>query len=114
MIKIINRTADIVIADKARIARSFVSRLLGLMFRSRMEQGEALVFYHAPSIHMFFMRFAIDVVFLDRSMKVVKVVSRLEPWRMVNCFGSFCTLELQSGAAEGRVSAGDILEFVPA
>jgi uncharacterized protein len=51
------------------------------------------------SVHMFFMRFAIDVVFVDREMAVRKVVERLRPWRMTGCRGARAALELPAGAA---------------
>lgn len=112
MHKLINKTKNVTISTKTKIARSFYSRLMGLMFRRSMDEDEALVFYKASSIHMFFMFMAIDVVFLDKEMKVMRVVSKLKPWLMANCFGSYCTIELPAGKAQYLISVADELAIV--
>lgn len=111
--KIVNKTKDIVIVENAKIARSFFARLLGLMFRKSIAPDEALIFYHAPSIHMFFMRFVIDVVFLDKNMRVIKIVKNLKPWRITNCFGAYATIELSANTiSQVFLSSGDEIEFI--
>lgn len=108
-----NKTQNKIVSTKTKIAESFCSRLLGLMFRKDMDQEEALVFYKASSIHMFFMLISIDVLFLDKEMKVIKVVSGLKPWFVANCFGAYCTIELPAGRINGLVELGDELVLVP-
>ena len=73
-------------------------RMRGLLGRNGLEPGEGLLIERCFSIHMFFMRFAIDVVFLDRDWRVVKKVADLAPWRMAWCWGAAHTLELAAGA----------------
>jgi uncharacterized membrane protein (UPF0127 family) len=66
----------------------------------------------APSVHMFFMRFPIDVVFLDRDRKVVRVVHGLRPWRVAGARRAVAALELPAGAAaEAGVQEGDVLSL---
>jgi hypothetical protein len=66
----------------------------------------------AGSVHMFFMRFAIDVVFLSRDRTVVGVKHRLRPWRIAGARGAAASLELAAGrAAEAGVERGDRLVF---
>lgn len=66
----------------------------------------------APSVHMFFMRFPIDVVFLSRDRRVVRVVHGLRPWRVAGARGAAAALELPAGAAaEAGVNEGDVLVF---
>ncbi len=61
---------------------------------------------------MFFMRFPIDVVFLDRDDVVVKVVHRIKPWRAAMGGGGKKALELPAGAAaDNGLETGDLLEF---
>jgi uncharacterized membrane protein (UPF0127 family) len=72
----------------------------GLLGRSELAPGEGLWIRPTNSIHMFFMRFAIDAVYLDRDGKVVKVVSRLRPWRMSFCRRARSVIELAAGEAE--------------
>ncbi len=72
-----------VIVPKLSIARDFLSRFLGLMGRRGLPQDEALFFPKCNSIHTFFMRFPIDVVFLDADGNVVEVIENLKAWRML-------------------------------
>jgi uncharacterized membrane protein (UPF0127 family) len=66
----------------------------------------------APSVHMFFMRFPIDVVFLDRDWKVVRVVQGLRPWRVAGARRAVAALELPAGAAaEAGIAEGDVLSL---
>jgi hypothetical protein len=112
--KIVNKNNGELISTKAAVAQTFFERSRGLMFRGSMDESEALMFYHTPSIHMFFMRFPIDVVFLDKNMLVIKVYKRLKPWRFACCFRSFLTLELPvDTVARKCIQVGDALELIP-
>ncbi len=66
-----------------QIARSFFSRFLGLMGRPSLSTNEAILFPRCNSIHTFFMRFPIDVVFLSQEGHVVSFIASLAPWRML-------------------------------
>ena len=88
-------TLDIEIAD------SFFSRLRGLMGRSHLDKGKGLLLAPCNSIHMLFMRFAIDVVYLDKEFCIKKIARNVSPWiGMSFCFGAWGALELPSGEAE--------------
>jgi uncharacterized membrane protein (UPF0127 family) len=64
----------------------------------------------APSVHMFFMRFPIDVVFLDRDWRVVGVRHELRPWRFAGARRAVAALELPAGAAAtAGIEEGDVL-----
>jgi uncharacterized membrane protein (UPF0127 family) len=82
----------------------------GLLGRSSLDRDEGMLFRPAGSIHMFFMRFAIDALFLDRELVVVDVVPSLKPWRMASRRGAKMVVELAEGAASG-VRPGDQLEL---
>jgi uncharacterized protein len=97
-----------VIADRCSLAVHPWSRLRGLLGRASLEPGEAMLFRPAGSIHMFFMRFAIDAVFCDRELVVLDVVPSLRPWRMASRRGAKIVIELAEGAAAG-VRPGDHL-----
>ncbi len=64
----------------------------------------------STSVHMFFMKFAIDVVFANADGKVVKVARNLKPWRLAASFGALAAIELAAGAASG-IRVGDNLEI---
>jgi len=84
----------------------------GLLGRDGLEPGSGMLIDAAPSVHMFFMRFPIDVVFLDRGRKVVRVVERLRPWGVAGARRAAAALELPAGAAAAAgVSVGDVLVF---
>ena len=87
-------------------------RLRGLLGRRSLAAGEGLLLRPSPSIHTWFMRFAIDVVFLDRDLRVLRVVDSLRPWRFAGCRGASAVLELAAGEARARgVSVGDRLRM---
>ncbi|MEI8349993.1 MAG: DUF192 domain-containing protein [Candidatus Omnitrophota bacterium] len=114
MYTVINKTKNRTVVTKAKTADTFFQRLWGLMLRPGMESEEGLIFYNVSSIHMFFMRFAIDVIFLDKHMRVVKICPALKPWSMAASLKATITLELPSlKAAQAQVEIGDTLAFIP-
>lgn len=80
----------------------------GLLGRSSLAAGEGMLFRPASSIHMFFMRFAIDAVFCDDDLVVLQVVPSLKPWRIASRRGAKVVVELAAGAASG-LAVGDRL-----
>jgi uncharacterized membrane protein (UPF0127 family) len=87
--------------------------MLGLMGRRALPAGEGLLLTPAPSIHTGFMRFPIDVIFLDRELHVLKLVEELRPWRMAAARGARSVLELAPGEVGRRgVEVGDVLDVV--
>lgn len=69
-----------VVAQPLEVARSFFARGLGLMGRSRLPENGGLLIHGCNGIHMMFMRFPIDAVFVDKKGVVVKTYERLLPW----------------------------------
>src|ERR671924_407786 len=88
-----------VICERCSLANTFWKRLRGLMGRASLPPDEGLLFRGTGEIHMFFMRFAIDAVFCDRDLRVVKVVRDLKPWRVAVARGASVVVELAAGAA---------------
>jgi uncharacterized membrane protein (UPF0127 family)/CheY-like chemotaxis protein len=83
----------------------------GLLGRSHLPEGEGILLEPAYAIHTAFMRFPIDVVFLDSHMRVMKVVDSLPPWRTAGAHQAFSVLELAAGqAAQRGVAVGDRLD----
>ena len=99
-----------VVCDQCGVAATFRARLRGLLGRSGLAPGEGLLLRPTNSIHTFFMRFPIDVVFLDRNGVVVKRVSNLRPWRVTFAPRGRDALELRAGEADARgIRLGDRL-----
>jgi hypothetical protein len=100
------------VCERCEIAESMFARARGLLGRSGLEPGGGMLIDHAGSVHMFFMRFPIDVVFLARDRTVVRVKHRLGPWRVAAARRAVASLELPAGrAAEVGVEKGDVLVF---
>ena len=85
-VRLIDEDTGKIIASEVELADNFWRRFRGLMFRRRFLSGKALFFkFNKPGrhgVHMFFVWFPIDLVYLDSSLKVVEVRARLNPWRM--------------------------------
>jgi uncharacterized membrane protein (UPF0127 family) len=100
-----------VVCERCTIADSPVSRMRGLLGRRDLEPDEGLLLRPAGSVHTFFMRFAIDAVFLDRERRVVRVAEHIRPWRAAGARGARAVLELRAGESARRgISVGDVLD----
>jgi uncharacterized membrane protein (UPF0127 family) len=97
-----------VVCARCEIADSPLKRMRGLLGRSSLASDEGMFFRPAGSIHTFFMRFPIDVVFCDRELTVVGVARELKPWRTAARRRARVVIELAAGAAAG-VDEGDRL-----
>ena len=108
-----NVTRGTTVGLRVRVARSLVDRTVGLLRTPEVRPGEGLYIEGAPSIHMFFMRYPIDAVFVGKHGRVTKVVAGLKPWRMVWwARGARDCLELRAGsAAESGTKVGDELRL---
>jgi uncharacterized protein len=99
-----------VVCERCTLADSPVTRLRGLLGRDGLEQGEGLLLRPASSIHTFFMRFPIDVVFLDRALVVLGIQDTIDPWRAASQRGAKAVLELPAGESSLRgLKVGDQL-----
>lgn len=98
------------LATDIRVADDPVSRIVGLMFR-KAPKGNGLLLDPCNSIHTFFMRYALDIVFISKKNEVVKIVRDMKPWRMTSIyFKARKTLELPAGKLPSDLEVGDILE----
>jgi len=101
-----------VVCERCTLARNPYSRMRGLLGRGGLAQGEGLLLQPAGSIHTFFMRFAIDAVFLDRERRVVRIASDVRPWRTAAAKRSRAVLELAAGeAARVGLQPGHLLRL---
>lgn len=111
--RVVNLTRGTALAERCHVASSLADRTRGLLGRSSLDPGEGLWIEHAPSIHMFFMRFPIDAVFVDGEGRVVRVVEHLRPWRIVAwARGARDCMELPAGSVRPTgTSIGDQLRL---
>ena len=105
------RTRETIVRD-LEIADTAAKRAQGLLGRDGLDADSALWLEPCSSIHMFFMRFAIDVIYLDRDARVLKMVAHLKPWRLSMAWGGRSVVELPAGAlARLDVQEGDQLRI---
>lgn len=102
------------LATRAEVADTSAKRRTGLLKHQRLESGEGLWIVPCESVHTFFMKFAIDLVYLDKNKKVRKVRDSVPPWRASACFSANSILELPAGTAkETGTQPGDQLSIEP-
>jgi uncharacterized protein len=88
------------------------TRNRGLLGRTALDTGHALVLAPCSAVHTFFMSFAIDVLFVDRNGRVLHVVPALRPWRVAARFRSFAVIEMAAGVAGATgTRAGDVVSI---
>ncbi|MGE5630106.1 MAG: DUF192 domain-containing protein [Caulobacteraceae bacterium] len=106
-----NETKKKIVVSDLKIAKNFFQRLKGLMFRKRLGFSEGLMILGCNSIHTCFMRFAIDVVYMDINHKVICIKEKIKPWRLTGFVRkAYITLELPEGTVRTKdISVGDVL-----
>jgi uncharacterized protein len=111
-LRIANVTRRTMLADRADFADTGAKARTGLLKHSGLEPGEGLWIAPCEAVHTFGMHFPIDVVFLDREKKVVKMRAHVVPRRIAFAFRAFSVLELPAGRlAETETQCGDQFEF---
>ena len=104
-----------IVCERCLVAATPLRRLRGLLGRASLARGEGILLRPVSAIHTSFMRFAIDVVFLDADLVVIDVVEALRPWRAAARRGAHAVLELAPGEARRRhVRAGERLAILSA
>ncbi|PCJ58309.1 MAG: hypothetical protein COA79_13710 [Planctomycetota bacterium] len=107
------KNSNEMIFDRLEIADNFFSKLFGLLFKPCPEESEGLVFYNCSSIHMFFMRYPIGLLFLDKNGTILKMVNIIKPWRLCACKDGYITIETAPGILDNKpISIGDELEVI--
>jgi hypothetical protein len=105
-----NQTRATVLAEAADVADTSAKRRTGLLKHERLAPGEGLWIVPCESVHTFFMKFPIDLVYLDRDRKVRKVRPAVPAWRLSACLSAHSVLELPAGVIqESGTSVGDNL-----
>jgi uncharacterized membrane protein (UPF0127 family) len=91
-----------VVCERCEVADTFWTRFRGLMGRRGLPRGEGMLFRPGGSVHMFFMRIPLDVVFCDRELRVLGIARELQPWKVAGQRGAKVSIELAAGEAERR------------
>jgi uncharacterized membrane protein (UPF0127 family) len=112
-VRVMNVTTGESLAERAELAESFLARLRGLQGRRSLPAGAGLVLLPNNSVHMFFMRFPIDAIFVARDGRVLRVARALRPWSLgpIVSRALYC-VELPAGTA-GETQPGHQIELQP-
>jgi len=111
-VRVSNLTRNTLIASCMEVADSGSRRSKGLLGRERLAPGEGLWILPCEAVHTFWMRFPIDLIYLDRGKHIKKLRSEVKPWRLSGCLSAHSVLELPPGTIrETQTRAGDTLEF---
>jgi len=103
-----NSRSGAVIASSVELAMTSAERRRGLLGRDSMEPDSAIVITRCNAVHTFWMRFAIDVAFVDSSGTVKKIVEGLVPWRMAGTLFASTVIEFPAGTLKyGALQVGD-------
>jgi uncharacterized membrane protein (UPF0127 family) len=95
-----NQTRNTVLGEAVEVADTSEKRRVGLLKHARLDPGTGLWIVPCESVHTFFMKFPIDLVYLDRKRKVRKVRHAVPAWRLSACLTAHSILELPAGTAE--------------
>jgi uncharacterized membrane protein (UPF0127 family) len=107
--RIVNQTRGTTLAENARKAANFLARGRGLMMAPPLPEGGGLIIDPCGSIHMFFMRYPLDILFLNKEGQVVFMYKGIKPWRVGRVVrGAKMAVELPEGAIEqSKTEVGD-------
>ncbi len=112
---LVDRQTARTIASTIEVAATRRSRRRGLLGRHGMNPSEALIIAPCFMIHTAFMQFAIDVLFVDGTGRVLKIVRDLPPWRMAIAAGAHAVIEMPAGNLETHaLKVGDAIDLAPA
>lgn len=106
-----NSSKNIVIATQVKMANNFFTRTIGLLSRKSLSREEGLVIKPCSSIHTFFMKFPIDVLFVGKKGNIVALYENVKPWRILPLhFTSSYVIELPAGTIlDKNIDKGDVV-----
>lgn len=114
MLYAVRQSGGAILAGRVKNANTYFSRMIGWIGRKRITKDDGILFRDCGAIHTCFMRFPIDLVYLDKANKVVAVRSAIKPWRIAPLHRhTRHMLELDAHAADG-LKRGDQLTFAEA
>jgi uncharacterized protein len=108
-----NSSKNVLLADNCAVADTLLKRFIGLMGKKELPNNRGLLIKPCNSIHMFFMKISLDIVFIDNENTVVYLIERIKPWRVSRLVGNACSvLELPEGTiVKSGTNIGDNLIF---
>jgi hypothetical protein len=109
---LVNLRRGSVLATRLEGAFDSAARRRGLLGRDSLPDGAAIVIAPCNAVHTFFMRFPLDLFFVSRDGRVLKVCRAVEPWRVAGAWRAFAVIEAPAGcAARSRTEQGDVVSL---
>ncbi len=100
----------VIVADRLLTAFASADRNKGLLGRDSLPERAAMIIAPCTAVHTFFMRFSIDIAFVAKDGRVLKVRGGVRPWRIAAALGAFAVIELPAGALQrAGIAAGATL-----
>jgi uncharacterized protein len=112
--RVIDMSSDTELASEVEIADTSAKRSKGLLGRNGLAPGEGLWIVPCESVHTFWMRFAIDLIYLDRLQRIRKIRKSVAPWRISVCLSAHSVIELPAGTIRDQdVHKGHQIKLFP-
>lgn len=110
--QITNISSNTVLAHSVKIAAMFISRLQGLIGTTSLPAGQCLVIKLCVSVHIFGMKYSLDIIFVDKNNRVLRIVSNLPPNRIACCSGGSYVMEIAGDSLDAaEINIGDYLKL---
>lgn len=111
--KVYNSSKNNLIADEVRVAQNFFTRSFGLLLKKSLSESEGLIIKPCCSIHTFFMKFAIDVLFINKKNEIVALYENIKPHRILPIhLNSYYVIELPSGSISAKnIEKGNLINI---
>lgn len=112
MIKLLKAENKEIILDEIEIADTIWKRFSGLMFKKKIPSNKGMLLRPSNSVHTFFMKFPIDVIFVDKNDQVIRVVPNMQPYRISPIvFKSTYIIESRPNILSKKLKVGDKIEL---
>ncbi len=113
-VRVLNVTRQTLLASNVVVADHGATRRKGLLGRAMLSSGEGLWIVPCEAVHTFGMQFPIDLIYLDRRRRIIRVCSDVPPWRLSMCLSAHSVIELVSGTIrDTQTRLGDDLRLEP-
>jgi len=111
--KLVNKTRSVKLIENIELANTYWKRFIGLMGRKNLPEGAGMIIIPNNSVHCFFMRIPIDVLFVDKNQQIVYIYPNMRPWRVSKIVGkAHYVVELPAHTAQkSGTIVGDLLEW---
>jgi len=115
VMKVRNKTKNTIVVEEALMADTFWRRLIGLMGKPELEENSGIILTPCNSVHTLFMRFPIDVIFLNNKLEVLLIKQNLRPWSISPIVANAkYVLEVNAGKTlASHTEIGDSIDFLP-